>query len=182
MLCSGFLSPAGPELGCFEDGRRPLIPEVYPQSWLSIVTVLEMNYMTKIVNRTFVLNPLAAALAAVLVAPAALAAPFIPTTPGTNQLPGEGKVVVGGATGLVFTPPRLTRQLQGQGPQLRLDSRLTASTWLTRSQSSRGVAPVRISIVKTGQWLVVRPSQVVSTSVALHSFTWSILKLRKRRC
>ena len=110
MLCSGFLSPAGPELGCFEDGRRPLIPEVYPQSWLSIVTVLEMNYMTKIVNRTFVLNPLAAALAAVLVAPAALAAPFIPTTPGTNQLPGEGKVVVGGAgaTGLVFTPTAAT--------------------------------------------------------------------------
>lgn len=122
MLCSGFLSPAGPELGCFEDGRRPLIPEVYPQSWLSIVTVLEMNYMTKIVNRTFVLNPLAAALAAVLVAPAALAAPFIPTTPGTNQLPGEGKVVVGGATGLVFTPPAASPTVTGPGAAAKAGS------------------------------------------------------------
>lgn len=61
--------------------------------------------MAKIVNRTFVLNPLAAALAAVLVAPAALAGTFAPTTPGTNQLPGEGKVLIGaGTVGGTFTP------------------------------------------------------------------------------
>ena len=65
--------------------------------------------MAKIVNRTFILNPLAAALAAVLVAPAALAGPFTPTTPGTNQLPGEGKVLVGaGTVGVVATPTAAT--------------------------------------------------------------------------
>ena len=67
--------------------------------------IMEIGYMTKFSNRAFSRKPLVVALAAVLTAPAALAGPFTPTTPGVNQLPGDGTVLTPGlADGKTFTP------------------------------------------------------------------------------